>query len=138
MTQIVLETLEPVDHSDLVQSDDVHTGPSRADKFSGGVAKRIAALRNVPNIGTYVGVLLVAAGAIMLAIAWGKVAGLTNVGLQVPYIVSAGFTGLGLIAGGLTVVNIAAKLDDARVRTRQVTELRELLGELRRVVEDER
>lgn len=133
MTQIVLE---PVD---IVQNaEDVHVGPSRTEKFTGGVAKRITALRGVPNIGTYAGVVLIAVGTVLLAIAWGKVAGLTNVGLQVPYVVSAGFTGLGFVAAGLTVVNISAKLEDARVRTRQLTELRELLGELRRVVEDER
>jgi hypothetical protein len=138
VTQIVLETLEPVD---VVESgsgtDAVDSGPSRSSRLSDSVGKRITAVRNIPNIGTYVGVLLIAAGAVLIAVAWGKVAGLTNVGLQMPYVVSAGFTGLGLIASGLTVVNVSAKLNDSRERSRQVAELHGLLAELRRVVEED-
>jgi hypothetical protein len=130
MTQIALQ---PVD---LVHNGEVESGPSRIDRLYRRLARPIAIVRNVPHIGTWVGVFLAAAGAVLLAIAWGRTAGLTNVALQVPYIVSAGFTGLGLIATGLTVVNISAKQADARERTRQVSELRELLSELRSVVED--
>ncbi len=70
----------------------------------------------------------------MLVVAWGRVAGLTNVALQLPYVVSAGFGGLGMVAVGLTVVNVAAKQADARERTRQIGELRDLLAELRSTV----
>ena len=128
MTQSVLE---PVD---LVQQGDLHTGPSRGSRVTARFAKPIAQLRGVPHIGTYAGIGLVALGAVLLVIAWGRVAGKAEVALQVPYVVSAGFIGLGLIAAGLTVVNINAKLADARERSRQISELRDLLSELHRAV----
>jgi hypothetical protein len=43
-----------------------------------------------------------------------------------------------LVAVGLTVVSISAKRADARIRTEQLTELRDLLAELRRAVEEDR
>lgn len=134
MTQIALESTMV---ADLVQNGDVESGPSRTSKLTGRITKTVNQVRSIQYIGTYSGVLLLAAGAILLAVAWGKVAGLTNVALQLPYVVSAGFTGLGLVAAGLTVVNICAKQADARERTRQVTELRALLTELRNVVESD-
>lgn len=132
MTQIALQAV------DLVQNGEVDSGPSRSGRLARRIIRPVELLRNVPNLGTWAGVLLAAIGAVLLAIAWGRTAGLTNVALQIPYVVSAGFTGLGLIAAGLTVVNIGAKQADARERTRQVTELRELLAELRATVQDER
>ena len=95
------------------------------------LGRPIQSLRAVPNIGTWAGVLLAAAGAVLLVVAWVKVAALKDVALQIPYVVSAGFTGLGLVAVGLTVINLAAKQADARERSRQSAELRALLAELR-------
>lgn len=134
MTHIALEGV------DLVQTGPVHgadEGPSRLDDLTRRLSRPAQSLRAVPHLGTWLGVALAVVGLVLLAIAWGKTAGLTNVALQVPYVVSAGFTGLGLVAVGLTVVNISAKQEDARERSRQVGELRELLAELRRTVEDE-
>jgi hypothetical protein len=91
----------------------------------------IAALRNVRDLGTWVGVLVAAVGLVLIAVAWGKVAGLTVVGLQMPYLVSAGFTGLGLVVVGLAITNISAKRADAAERSRQLRELREVLADLR-------
>ena len=65
-------------------------------------------------------------------------AALLNVALQLPYIVSGGFTGLGLILVGLMVINVATKRQDSAERTRQLTELRELLAEMRSALEDGR
>ena len=127
MTQITLQGF------DLVTGE-VHDEPSRFDAVSRRVSRPLQSLRAVPHLGTWVGIILAAAGGVLLAIAWGRTAGLTNVGLQIPYVISAGFTGLGLIATGLTVVNITAKQEDSRERVRQVAELRELLSELRAVV----
>jgi hypothetical protein len=129
VTQIALQSV------DLVQNGDVASGPSRTDRLNRWITRPVAVLRNVPHLGTWTGVLLAAVGAALLALAWGKTAGLTNVALQIPYVLSAGFTGLGLVAVGLTVINVSAKRADARERTRQVAELRELMAELRRTVE---
>jgi hypothetical protein len=117
----------------------VQAGPkdSRLDHLTRRLARPVQALRAVPHLGTWLGVACASVGVALLAVAWGKTAGLTNVALQIPYVVSAGFTGLGLVAVGLTVVNLSAKQADARVRTRQVSELRELLTELRRTIEEE-
>jgi hypothetical protein len=94
-----------------------------------------AALRGVPNLGTWLGVAVSAAGLVLIAIAWGRTAGLTNVALQTPYVISAGFTGLGLIVVGLTLVSISAKGADAAERSRQLRELREVLVDLRQQIE---
>jgi hypothetical protein len=125
MTQIALPD------TDLVQTEAVNDAPVRPGSLSRRIARPAQALRAVPHVGTWAGVLLAAIGAVLLVVAWVKVAALTNVALQLPYVVSAGFTGLGLVAVGLTVVNLAAKQEDARERSRQAAELRGLLAELR-------
>ena len=132
MTQITFGGTPAVDR---VHNDEVESGPSRASRLTGRITRLVSKVRSIPFVGTYFGVVLTAAGAILLVVAWGKVAGLTNVALQIPFVVSAGFTGLGLVATGLTVVNISAKQADARERASQVAELRSLLAELRTVVE---
>lgn len=109
-----------------------------ADTESLRAGRTLQSLGAVPHLGTWIGIVLVAAGAVLLFVAWGKTAALDNVALQMPYVISAGFTGLGLVAVGLTVVNIAAKRDDARERSRQAAELAALLAELRRAIEGDR
>ena len=94
------------------------------------------ALRGVPNLGIWAGVAVATVGLILIAVAWGRTAGLTNVALQTPYVVSAGFTGLGLVVIGLTLVSITVKRADAAERTRQLRELREVLADLRQQVEE--
>ena len=102
------------------------------------MGRQLAALRGVSHLGTWIGVTTSAVGLVLIAIAWGRTAGLTNVALQVPYVVSAGFTGLGLVVIGLTVVSITAKQADAAARTRQLRELREVLVDLRTQLEERR
>src|SRR5688500_13142031 len=53
------------------------------------------------GIGVWVGLFLTLVGFGLIAFAWGKTAGVLDVALQVPYLVSAGLTGLGLIMLGL-------------------------------------
>ena len=124
---------EPMDLLDGEQPD--RTGGSRFDTVIRRVSGPVQALRAVPHVGTWIGVVLASIGAILLVIAWVRVAALTNVALQIPYIVSAGFTGIGLVAVGLTVINVAAKREDAIERSRQLTDLRELLAQIRETVE---
>jgi hypothetical protein len=99
------------------------------------LSRPFVALRSVPNLGIWAGVVVATAGLVLIAIAWGRTAALTNVALQTPYVVSAGFTGLGLVVVGLTLVSITVKQADAAERTRQLRELREVLADLRQQVE---
>lgn len=131
MTETTLRevTLEP--------SDDVlEAKPSPYDGLLRRVSGVNQSLRSVPHVGTWAGLSLTALGSVLLLVAWVRTAALTNVGLQVPYVVSAGFTGLGLIIAGLTIISIAAKQEDARERRRQVGELREMLAQVRNAVEE--
>jgi Flp pilus assembly protein TadB len=77
------------------------------------------------------GVLVSAVGFILIAVAWAEVAGVTDVALQMPYLVSAGLTGLGLVMVGLLVINVAVKRQDAAERRRQMEQLTEVLRELK-------
>jgi hypothetical protein len=85
--------------------------------------------------GVWVGLVIAAAGFGVIAYTWGEVAALLNVALQLPYVVSGGLTGLGLILLGLLVTNIAVKRREALERSRQLDEIREALVRLRLAVE---
>ena len=91
----------------------------------------VPALRPLSPTPTYLGIAVAALGFVLLALAWGGVAGKDNVALQVPYLVSGGFAGLALIMVGLTVVNVAAKRRDSALREQQIQILAAALGELR-------
>lgn len=109
--------------------------PGRVEGALRRATRPLVALRAVDHVGTYAGLLVTVLGGVLLLVAWGKTAGLTNVGLQIPFLVSAGCSGLALVAVGLTLVNISAKAEDARKRSAQLSELQALLAELRRAVE---
>ena len=133
MTELTLAALGPAPDDDLVGTD-VPPPPMWVTRLT----RPFAALRGVDNLGTWAGVVVSAVGFVLIGIAWGRVAGLTNVGLQMPYVVSAGITGLGLVIVGLTVVSMSVKQADARERSRQTTELRDILIDLRRQLEDKK
>lgn len=139
MTQIAVPDLhtEPVDVLELDPIDpiDPPTGPSRASSLGRRFSGPYQSLKAIPHVGTWIGVLLATAGAILLVVCWVRTAALTNVALQVPYVVSAGFTGIALVVVGLTVVNIAVKREDAAERATQLGDLRELLAQIRETVE---
>jgi hypothetical protein len=84
---------------------------------------------------TFVGVLVVAAGFVLIGIAWAEIAGLTVVSLQMPYLVSAGFTGLALVMVGLVIVNVSAKRQDGAERARQMQTLTETFQALQQEIE---
>ena len=128
MTQLVAE---PYFEPGEVIGTDVPPPPMLLTRLS----RPFAALKGVADLGTWVGVGISALGLILIAIAWGRTAGLTNVGLQTPYVISAGFTGLGLVVVGITIVSITAKRADAVERTRQLRELRDILADLRQQFE---
>lgn len=83
---------------------------------------------------TLIGVAVAAIGFTLMGIAWVKVAGLTEVWQQMPYLLSAGLPGLGLVMTGLVIVNVSARRQDAAARARQMAALGEALGELQRTL----
>lgn len=114
-----------IDHTDVV------VGPGRSRGIGERVLRPFVALRSAPHIGVLSGMLLVVVGVALLVLAWSKTADLLEVGRQIPWLISAGFSGVGVVVLGLTVINLSAKHADAAERRRQLAELRELLAELR-------
>lgn len=94
-------------------------------------------MRPVPPTMTYIGIAVAAAGFAVIMFSWGKVAALTSVPLQMPYLMSGGLTGLGLILVGLTLVNVNAKRQDTSARERQLGQVREVMAEIKAVLADE-
>lgn len=84
-----------------------------------------------PRWWTYLGVALLLAGCVLLAVAWGLAAGKTEVALQLPYLLSAGLPGVGLVVVGVGLVLVGVRETDARARRRQQQELVGLLTVLR-------
>lgn len=82
-------------------------------------------------IPTYAGVVAVVAGFALLFYCWSRVAAQADVWRQMPYLVSAGLPGLGLIMAGLVGINISAKRQDGARRAAQMATLTEALAELR-------
>jgi hypothetical protein len=82
-------------------------------------ASRFPALRPLSPTPTYVGIALVATGFLIVAVAWGKVAGESAVALQLPYILSGGVCGLATVMVGCTVISVAARRRDAALREQQ-------------------
>jgi hypothetical protein len=85
---------------------------------------------------TWIGIVLSLAGFVLIAVAWGQIAGETEVFLQLPYLVSAGMSGLGLIMVGVTLVNVSAKQRDAVERDRQIDRLVSIMEEVRSAIEE--
>ena len=85
---------------------------------------------------TWFGMAVVGLGFAVLAYGWGRVGGLASVALQLPYAISAGCGGLGLIVFGAAIVGIQAKRREAAAREEVVLELRRVVAELERLARD--
>ena len=110
------------------------TEPQTADSFdvlTGGSRFR-ALLDPASTVPTYVGVVVALVGFALIAIGWAKVAGLVDVWRQMPYLLSAGLPGLGLVMTGLVIINVSARRQDAAARARQTAMLTEALRDLQR------
>jgi hypothetical protein len=99
---------------------------------------RVPALRPLSPVPTYLGIVVTALGFVLIALAWGAVAGQTNVALQMPYLVSGGITGLALVMVGLTVMSVAARRRDAALREQQTRLLADALRELGAALDERR
>lgn len=82
------------------------------------------------------GVVLVVAGLGLIAYTWGRVAGLLLIPLQLPYILSGGMTGLGLVLVGMTVINVAVRRQDGARRDERVEQLASVLHSLAAALAD--
>lgn len=71
----------------------------------------------------YVGLGVAALGFIVLGYAWSEAAGLDYVQGQVPYLISGGMTGIGLVVVGLSMLLLQVIRADAAARTRELAEL---------------
>jgi uncharacterized membrane protein YciS (DUF1049 family) len=69
------------------------------------------------------GLVLCGAGFLLIVYCWSQVALRMSVADQVPYIVSAGFTGLGLIIVGALSVSIQVRRRDAEHQLRRLEQL---------------
>lgn len=117
---------EPMSTQAIEVVDDSPAPPGRAHGL-----RSLPALRPLSPTPTYIGIGVAAVGFVLLGVAWGGVAGEDNVAFQVPYLVSGGLVGIGLILVGLTIINVAAKRRDAALREQQIQLLAAALHELR-------
>jgi hypothetical protein len=79
----------------------------------------------------YAGVALIAFGLALVAYTWLRVADLSSVPLQLPWIASGGFSGVGLVVIGALVINVGVKRRESADRRRQIRELALLVEALR-------
>jgi hypothetical protein len=87
--------------------------------------------REVHKVWTYLGMLAVAGGCVLLAVGWSLAAGKSEVALQIPYLMSAALPGVGLIVVGVGLVVVGVRETDALTRRQQQQELAALLTVLR-------
>jgi hypothetical protein len=83
----------------------------------------------------YLGVAVVIAGFVFLAVGWSSVAGEVDVWRQMPYVLSAGLPGVALVMTGLVLVNVAVRRQDGANRQRENAALAEALAKLQRSLE---
>ncbi|MBV8693104.1 MAG: hypothetical protein JOY57_15715, partial [Actinobacteria bacterium] len=89
----------PVDPDDATEPAELETARrSRRPRVSMRVPTWLKGNSPAP---TFIGVAVAIAGFVLIMIAWGQVAGETQVYLQMPYVISAGLTGLALVMVGL-------------------------------------
>jgi len=75
----------------------------------------------------YLGITITIVGFGLLAYTWSRVAGTAIVALQLPYLASGGFGGLGIVVIGILAINLGAKRRDAWQRDRRLEELAAVL-----------
>ena len=85
----------------------------------------------------YLGATLVVIGFGFISFTWGRVAGLGSVALQLPYIASGAFTGLGLIVCGVSILAATSASRDAQARQESLARLSRSMDEILLVLSEE-
>lgn len=129
-----IQSTPPDDDSEVLDvSHDAPEAPPAPRKRRRFRLRRFAAV----GLGVWIGLLLTAAGFGLLAFTWAQTAALLDVSAQIPYLVSGGLVGLGLILVGLLVINLSVKRREATDRRRQLEEVREALVRLRTTISED-
>ncbi len=84
----------------------------------------------------YLGLLVIVAGFGLIAFTWSQVAATLSVGLQLPYLASGGFIGLGLVVVGVGIISIGVKRRDNFNRLRQIQKLSATMESIEKAVTD--
>lgn len=92
-------------------------------------------MRQLLERGIWVGVAISVVGLTVIAVGWGRVAALTNVGAQTPYVLSAGMIGLVLVVAGVFVASMSARRQEVARRSEQLRQLAATLEAIRSEVE---
>lgn len=108
---------------------------ARSRWLPGRLRPVVAWLQSLPDLVLYLGVAAIVGGIGLVAWGWGRVAALGDVGLQLPYVASACFTGAALVICGVGLVLIGARARDIDARREQVDELASLLRLVREALE---
>lgn len=115
--------------SQLMYTATMEAPPNTASKQAPAVVPyrdRLAyAFRPESRVPIYLGVGLCAVGFIVLGVGWLEVALLSDVWKQMPYLLSAGLPGIGLILVGLVTVNVSVRRQDGAATRRQLAEVAE-------------
>jgi len=88
----------------------------RRNRFAGWLAPTSPVL-------VYAGVTLIVAALAILAYTWSRVAGTAIVALQLPYIASGAFAGIGLIVVGVLLIYLGVRRREAWERERRLESL---------------
>lgn len=75
----------------------------------------------------YIGVVVAMGGIGLIAYAWARVAGLINVALQIPYLISGALIGLAVTAIGIAIAHFSSQHRDATERMRELQRLGDVL-----------
>jgi len=94
---------------------------TRRNRMAGWLAPTSPAL-------VYAGVTLIVAALAVLAYTWSRVAGTAIVALQLPYIASGAFAGIGLIVVGVLLIYLGVRRREAWERERRLESLATALG----------
>ena len=80
------------------------------------------------RLGRILGLVFMTAGFIVIGKAWDGAASINFAQGQIPYLLSGGFMGLGLIVTGATLLNLATVRSEREISSKQFEEVARLLG----------